>query len=63
MTINTNTQARKNDTIIFEDGTQFTVTRVARTADAYGDRAVYGTNEDGTEHGPYYPGDYAVISA
>ena len=60
MTIVTNTQASKNDTIIFEDGTQSIVTRVDRTADVYGDRGVYGSNEDGSEHGPYFPGDYAI---
>ena len=63
MTITTNAQARKNDTIIFEDGTESIVTRVDRKADIYGDRGVYGANEDGTEHGPYFPGDYAILSA
>lgn len=63
MSIITNAQARKNDTIIFDDGTQFTVTRIDRTADIYGDHGVYGSNEDGSEHGPYFPGDYAILSA
>ena len=63
MTITPNTEARKNDTIIFDDGTQSVVTRIDRAADIYGDRGVYGTNDDGSEHGPYFPGDYAVLSA
>ena len=63
MTIVTNTQAKKNDTIVFEDGSQSIVTRVDRTADVYGDHGVYGANEDGSEHGPYFPGDYGIVSA
>ena len=65
MTIITNTLARKNDTVILDNGETFTVTRVARVTNEYGDSelGIFGTNEDGTEFGPYWDTDYAVLSA
>lgn len=46
--------------ITTRDGETFNVTSIRKVTQNNGDKivAVFGTNEDGTEHGPYYEDDF-----
>ena len=54
------THAKRGQLVILEDGDIFEVTSV-RTERATGERVIFGRNEDDTEFGPYYKGEYRVI--
>lgn len=46
--------ARKGETVVLENGESMVVTRTKRTGE------VFGTNDDGSEFGPYEPYEYRV---
>jgi len=54
------THAKRGQLVILEDGETFRVTSV-RTERATGELTIFGREEDGTEFGPYYKGEYRVI--
>lgn len=54
--------ARKNDRVITRDGISFVVSAVRTVLNEYDEkeRAAFGLNEDGSEHGPYWAHEYAI---
>ncbi|MDK8241705.1 hypothetical protein [Corynebacterium coyleae] len=62
----TNTIARRNQNVILENGETFTVASVRNTPnpDNYDEpeKGIYGINPDGTEFGPYFVVEYAILN-
>lgn len=55
------THAKRGQLVILEDGETFRVTSV-RTQRATGELTIYGREDDGTEFGPYFKGEYRIIN-
>lgn len=54
------THAKRGQLVALERNGMFRVTSV-RTERATGELVIFGRNEDGTEFGPYYKGEYRVV--
>ena len=54
------THAKRGQLVALENGETFRVTS-ARTERTTSEKVIFGRNDDGTEFGPYYKGEYRVV--